>query len=151
MIITSFFAVSGFSIILLLVSKRLEEKRKKTFFISNIISKGDTHIRELYQKVVRLYSEGKETISFFYKKRVPIHSKNSLNKLLIFLRKRREQYIVSMRDSKLLKKPDGISEFFKNMSEIEKGNGEIHDVYDDASPNDRSVGRGSQDDKKELR
>ena len=40
-----------------------------------------------------------------------------------------------MRDSKLLKKSDGISEFFKNMSNIEKGNGEIHDNYDDGSQN----------------
>src|SRR3989344_4204635 len=141
MIITSFFAFSGLSIILLLVAKRLEEKRKRIFFISNAISKGDTRIRGLYIKVVRLYSEGKERISFFYKKQIPIHSRNSLNKLLIFIRKRREQYAVSMRDAKLLKKSDGISEFFTNMSELEKGNGEIHD----------SVGRDFQDDKKEVR
>ncbi|KKT95754.1 MAG: hypothetical protein UW97_C0022G0005 [Parcubacteria group bacterium GW2011_GWA2_45_15] len=140
MIITSLFAFSGLSIILLLVAKRLEEKRKRIFFISNAISKGDTRIRGLYLKVVRLYSEGKERISFFYKKQIPIHSRNSLNKLLIFIRKRREQYAVSMRDAKLLKKSDGISEFFKNMSELEKGNGEIHD----------SVGRDSQDNKKEV-
>ena len=141
MIITSLFAFSGLSIILLLVAKRLEEKRKRIFFISNAISKGDTRIRGLYLKVVRLYSEGKERISFFYKKQIPIHSRNSLNKLLIFIRKRREQYVVSMRDAKLLKKSDGISEFFKNMSEIEKGNGEIHD----------SIERDFQDDKKEVR
>jgi len=141
MIITSLFAFSGLSIILLLVAKRLEEKRKRIFFISNAISKGDTRIRGLYLKVVRLYSEGKERISFFYKKQIPIHSRNSLNKLLIFIRKRREQYAVSMRDAKLLKKSDGISEFFKNMSEIEKGNGEIHD----------SIERDFQDDKKEVR
>ena len=140
MIITSLFAFSGLSIILLLVAKRLEEKRKRIFFISNAISKGDTRIRGLYLKVVSLYSEGKERISFFYKKQIPIHSRNSLNKLLIFIRKRREQYAVSMRDAKLLKKSDGISEFFKNMSELEKGNGEIHD----------SVGRDSQDNKKEV-
>ena len=141
MIITSLFAFSGLSIILLLVAKRLEEKQKRIFFISNAISKGDTRIRGLYLKIVRLYSEGKEKISFFCKKQIPIHSKNSLNKLLIFIRKRREQYVVSMRDAKLLKKSDGISEFFKNMSEIEKGNGEIHD----------SIERDFQDDKKEVR
>ncbi|MDZ4205676.1 MAG: hypothetical protein U1C12_00450, partial [Patescibacteria group bacterium] len=98
-------------------------------------------------------------ILFFFKKQIPIHSRNSLNKLLTFLKKKKEQYVVSMRDSRLLKKSDGISEFFKNMSDIEKGNGEIHDVYEDASPNDPrqndpvglgSVGRGSQDNKKEV-
>ena len=141
MIITSFFAISGLSIILLLAAKKLEEKRKKTFFISNAISRGDTHIREFYHQTVRFYSEGKEKSLFFFKKHVPLHTKNSLNKLLTFLRKQMEQYIVNMRDSRLLKKSDGISEFFKNMSDIEKGNGEINDVYDD----------GSQDDKKEVR
>ncbi|MDP3875245.1 MAG: hypothetical protein Q8Q22_01880, partial [bacterium] len=130
MIITSFFAISGVSIILLIAAKRLEEKRKKTFFISNAISKGDTRIREFYHKIVRFYSEGKERILFFFKKQIPIHSRNSLNKLLTFLKKKKEQYVVSMRDSRLLKKSDGISEFFKNMSDIEKGNGEIHDVYE---------------------
>ena len=40
-----------------------------------------------------------------------------------------------MRDSRLIKRSDGISEFFKNMSEIEKGNGEIHKDLDDSSQN----------------
>ncbi|MDO8471494.1 MAG: hypothetical protein Q7S49_02715 [bacterium] len=140
MIATSIFTISGLSIITLVVAKKLEEKRKKPFFILNVISKSDTHIRELYHKAVRLYSEGKEKSSFLFKRQIPIHSKNYFNKLLSFLKEKREQYVVKMRDSRLLKKSDGISEFFKNMSEIEKGNGEIHD----------SVGRDSQDDKKEV-
>ena len=141
MIVTSIFAISGISIITLVIAKRLEEKRKKPFFILNVISKSDTRIRELYHRVVRLYSEGKEKSSFLFKRQIPIHSKNSFNKLLSFLKEKREQYIVRMRDSRLLKKSDGISEFFKNMSNLEKGNGEIHD----------SIGRDSQDDKKEVR
>lgn len=135
MIVTSLFAVSGLAILLLVV---------RPFFISNAISKGDKHTREFYHRVVHFYSESKEQLLFLLNKQVPIRSRNSLNKLLIFLKKKREQYFVSMRDSRLLKKSDGISEFFKNMSSIEKGNGEINDVYEDAGLNDRPVGRGSK-------
>jgi len=142
------FGISGLAIVLLLITKKREEKQKKDFFILTLISKGNIHIRKIYHRVVRLYSEGKEQISFLIHKQLPIYYKKSLNRLVIFLKKKREQYVVSMRDSRLLKKPDGISEFFKNMSNIEKGNGEIHDVYEDTRQND-SVGLGSQNNKKE--
>ncbi len=140
MIATSIFTISGLSIALLIVAKKVEEKRKKPLFVSNVISKGDIHIRKLYHTVVHLYSEGREKTFFFFKKQIRMHSKNSLNKVTSFLEEKRGQYINNMRDSRLLKKPDGISEFFKNMSDVEKGNGVIHDVYEN----------GSQDEKKEL-
>jgi len=135
------FSISGLAIVSLLVAKKWGEKRRKRFLILDIISKGDIRIRRLYHLTVHFYSEGREYLLFFFKKQISMHSRNSLNKLLTFLRKKRGQYVESMRDSRLLKKSDGISEFFKNMSNIEKGNGEIHD----------SVGRDSQDDKKEVR
>src|SRR3989338_9178321 len=97
MIVTSIFTISGISIITLVVAKRLEEKRKKSFFILDVISKSDTRIRELYHRAVRLYFEGKEKSSFLFKRQIPIHSKNSFNKLLSFLKEKREQYIVRMR------------------------------------------------------
>lgn len=137
MITISIFTISGLSIIMLLTAKKLEEKRQKPFFISNAISRGDIYIREFYHRAVRFYSEGKEKASFFFKRQIPIHSKNSLNKLLSLLREKRGQYIGNMRDSRLLKKSDGISEFFKNMSNVEKGNGEINDVYEDNSQGDK--------------
>ena len=131
------FSLSGLAIVLLITTKKLEEKRKKHFLVLNIISKGDIYIRRLYHRIVYFYSVGKERILFLINKQIPIHSKNTFNKLLFFLKERRKQYIVSMRNSRLLKKSDGISEFFKNMSEIEKGNGEIHDVYEDGSQGDK--------------
>lgn len=134
------FILSGTIIVLLPVAKRLEEKRKKPFFVLDAISRGDIHIRELYHKTIRLYSEWKEKVLFFLKKQMPMHSRNFLNKLLFFLKEKKGQYINNMRDSRLLKKPDGISEFFKSISDVEKGNGEINDVYKD----------DFQDDKKEL-
>ena len=135
MIATSFFFISGLAIILLLV---------RPFFISNTISKSDRHARNFYHRVVHFYSVGRERTLFLLRNQVPMHSRNSRNKLLAFLRERRKQYINNMRDSKLLKKSDGMSEFFKNMSNIEKGNGEIHEEYEDPSSNDHLVGRNSQ-------
>src|SRR3989344_4343863 len=146
------FTTSGLAIVLLAAAKQVEKKRGKQFLIFNLISKGDIHIRSLHHKMVRLYSEGKEKALFFFNRQIPIHSRNFLNKSISFLKTKREQYIGNMRDSRLLKKSDGISEFFKNMSETEKGNGEINDVYEDASPNDshRSVRRGSQNTKDKV-
>ena len=129
------FTFSGLAILTLTVAKKLEEKRKKQFFILKAISKGDIHIRELYHKAVHFYSEGKEQVSFFFKRQIPIHSRNFLNKSISFLKEKRGQYIGNMRNSRLLKKSDGISEFFKNMSNVEKGNGEINDVFEDSSQN----------------
>jgi hypothetical protein len=127
------FSASGLAIILLLATKRLELKNKQDFFILDIISKGNIHIRKLYHRIVSFYFKSKEQIFFFIYKQLPVYYRKSFNKLLTFIEKKREQYLVSMRDSRLLKKPDGLSEFFKNMSDIEKGNGEIHDIYESDS------------------
>ena len=134
------FTISGLAITFFVATKGVAEKRKRAFYIFDAISSADSYVREIYHKSVRFYDKGKEKIFFLFKKQVPIHSKNSINKLIFFLQEKRKQYIENMRDSRLLKKSDGISEFFKNMSEIEKGNGEINDVYED----------GSQEDRKEL-
>ena len=134
------FAISGLAIVSLVTTKSLSERRKRPFFILNLISKGDLSIREFYHRTVRFYFEGKKWSAFFIKRQVPIHSKNSFNKFVIFLKDKKTQYLGDMRDSRLLKKSDGISEFFKNMSSIEKGNGVIHDDLE----------TGSQEAEKEL-
>ncbi|KKQ83597.1 MAG: hypothetical protein UT07_C0002G0009 [Parcubacteria group bacterium GW2011_GWB1_38_8] len=134
------FTISGMIVFLLPLAKRLESKQGKSFLIFRLISKGDFYVREIYHWMVHLYFEGKERSSFLIKRQIPLHSKNFSNKLTVYLREKRIQYFNNMRDSRLLKKSDGISEFFKNMSNLEKGNGEINDVYYD----------GSQNSKKEL-
>lgn len=141
MTLIAIFTVSGLAILTLLSAKSLERKRRRPFFILSAISKGDIRVRELYHKMVHMYSDGKEKTLFFIQKQIPIRSKNFLNKFITFIKEKREYYVGNMRDARLLKKPEGISEFFKNMSDIEKGNGEINDVYVD----------GSQDEKKELK
>ena len=60
--------------------------------------------------------------------------KNLLNKFVAKISEQTEKYMGDIRDSRLLKKSDGISEFFKSMSSIEKGVGEINDVYYDDAP-----------------
>ena len=104
-------------------------------FILRAISKGDAHIRDFHHKTALFYLDGKEKTSFILNRQIPIHSKNLSNKLVSFLKEKRERYTNNMRDSRLLRKSDGMSEFFKNMSDLEKGNGEINDVYENGSQN----------------
>src|SRR3989344_4314724 len=144
------FAISGTAIITLLVAKKFEEGREGRLFIFCWITKGDAHIRCWHHKVLRWYSEGKEKISFIAKRQVPIHSKNLFNKLVTYLKEKRDQYENNMRNSRLLKKPAGISEFFKSMSDIEKGNGAIDETLEDTRQND-AVGLGSQNKQEEVK
>ncbi|MEX2014238.1 MAG: hypothetical protein WD896_02700 [Parcubacteria group bacterium] len=129
------FGISGLSICLLLLAKKMGHKKKKYFFVLRIISKGDARIREYYHRLLHLYSEGKEKAVFLLEKQLPIHSKNSKNKLVAYLKRRREQYLASLRDSRLLKKSDGLSEFFQSLSSLEKGHGKIHDTFESGSQN----------------
>ncbi|MBI1974638.1 MAG: hypothetical protein HYS51_02205 [Candidatus Zambryskibacteria bacterium] len=143
MISITIFAISGTALITLITAKSIEEKLKKQIFLSSWIAKWDEHAKVWYHKVLRVYSEGKEKAALFFNKKIRIHSKNIFNKLLVYLKEKRERYESNMRNSRLLKKPDGISEFFKNMSDIEKGNGSIDETFEDARQND-AVGLGSQ-------
>ncbi len=143
------FIISGLVIITLIAVKGWEAKRRKPFFITRAISKGDIYTREIYHKAIHFYYEDKEKAIFFLKKRIPIHTRNTLNKMISFLEEKRRMYADNMRDSRLLKKSDGISEFFKNMSDVEKGNGEIHDVYEDAHQN--LGGQGSQNTEEKVK
>ncbi len=131
------FTVSGLLILTMVAAKKLEENRGKPLFFSNLILRGDVRMREFYHQAVHFYSEGKAKTLFFFQKQIPMRSRNSFNKLLAFLKEKKGQYVNRMRDSRLLKKSDGISEFFKNMSNVEKGNGEINDVYQDGSQEDK--------------
>ncbi len=128
----SLFALSGVFLALLLVAKRLEEKKRRQVFVLNLISKGDTYTRELYHKTVHLYSDGREDLFFFWEKQMPLQTRNFKNKLVSYLKERQFEYLNTIRDSKILKKSDGMSEFFQKISNIEKG-GTIHDGIDDSS------------------
>ena len=126
------FLISGAMIAALLLGKRHEEKTHKPFFILGWISQGDTHARELSHRSAHLYAEVKERGVFFVRKQFPMHAQSSFHKLQARLDERINYYTQELRDSKLLKKSDGISEFLKNIAEVEKGNGEINDTLVDS-------------------
>jgi len=129
MIPFTLFILSGTAIATLLLAKRVEEKRRKTNFILKAISKGDERFRTIHHKSIHSYSIGKERLAFWLKKQLPMRSKNLWNKFQALVAQTADKYMGDIRNSRLLKKPDGISEFFKNISEIEKGGGEINEVY----------------------
>lgn len=111
--------------------KYQSEKTKKNFLILSLISRGDIRARELSHDVAHLYSEFRGWLEFFVKKQLPLRTKSTLNKSQVFIKEQSDKYLELIRDSKLLRKSDGISEFFKNVSSVEKGNGEI-DGYSEA-------------------
>lgn len=129
------FIVSGLIMILLITVKGLAEKRGRPFLVLEMISRGDIRIREFYHRVIHFYSESKEHALFFCQRQWPTQLRYFSNKLRAFLKEKREQYSHSMRDSRLLRKSDGISDFFKSLSKTERGNGEINDVFENDSQN----------------
>ncbi len=130
MISFTLFTLSGIAIATLTVAKRVEEKHKKTFFVLEAISKGDEYLHELRERIILAYLRVRERSGFLLKKQLPLKAKGLWNRTLAWTKESAKKLIGDLRDSRLLKrKPDGISEFFKNISEIEKGNGELHDSY----------------------
>ena len=132
MALTYAFFISGLAIVALLLAKRLEMKYKRRFFLLRAVSKRDVHVRELYHKAVHAYSDAKERTFYLVTKHLPLHVRNYSNKALSYAREKALKYLGDIRDSRLLNKPDGMSEFFKNVSDIEKGNGEINESLDDS-------------------
>lgn len=109
-------------------------------------------MRELHHRAVRYYSIGKEKGVFLVKKQLPRYSRSSLNKALALIEERLQRHLDSIRDSRLLKKDEGISEFFKNISEVEKGAGELHDdVYDAESQEVITAPQGAKEPVIEVR
>ncbi len=122
------FAISGITLIILTLAKRFELRKKRATFILKAISIGDERAKELQHKMLNLYAEGKDRIVFFVKKELPLKLKKFVGIVVSYLKARWESYFGNIRNSHLIRKEEGISEFFKNISEIEKGNGEIHDL-----------------------
>lgn len=101
-----------------------------------LVSLGDERVRHLSHELAHLYAEKKEKAHFFVNKQLPLHTRNILNKTSSTVKERVEKYVGDIRGSKFLKKSDGISEFFKSISEKENG-GRIDDSLDvEGSQND---------------
>lgn len=119
-------------IALLLLGKRYEEKKRRPFFLMGWISRGDAHARALSHKFARDYAVYKEKGHFFVKKQLPMHTKITVTKLRAKTNESIDRFSQQLRDSRLLKrKSEGISEFLKSIAEVEKGNGEINDSYEE--------------------
>lgn len=128
------FYISGALIVALLVLKHIEITKREKPRVLEIISSKDSHLRLLHKNILLKYLDLKKDVSFFFSKQVPLYTRNKLNKLFTLMRTEMRKRVSNIRDSKLLKRSDGISEFFKNISEIEKGNGEINETYEGEGP-----------------
>jgi hypothetical protein len=122
MILTIIFLVSGVCLVILLGTKMVEVKHKKSIFPLNFISKSDHRIKEIAHKATHQYSEIKEKSEFVIKKQIPLHSKNLYYKTESLVKEKAEKYLGNIRNARILnKKSDGISEFFKSLSDKENG------------------------------
>lgn len=111
----------------MIAAKVLENRTKKPVFLLKLISKGNERALHLYREVLHFYENGKDKGAFFVEKRLPLHLKSYLNKGLTLTQEQLEKVRGDIRNRKLIKKPEDISEFFKTISEVKKGDGEIVD------------------------
>lgn len=124
------FILAGVALIAMTVAKRFEmrDSESRKILILRLISKGDERVRNLYHEGLRFYSDGKLKAVFFMKKQLPARAKIYATKNLSWIRARFEARFGDMRNSRLIKREEGgVSEFFKNISEIEKKTGELHE------------------------
>ena len=112
---------------MIIIAKRIEERKKTKVFFLKLVSEGDELCRKLHHQMVEFYSAGKERAHFMVLNQLPRYSRSSLNKALSRFEENMQKYLNRLRDSRLLKKDEGISDYFKSMSEVEKGMGEINE------------------------
>lgn len=124
---TFVFILSGVALVTLTLAKRFEQKGFGRLFVLKAVSKGDERARTYYQKSLHFYSEGKHRFIFFVKKQLPVKMRMHLTKAFVWVKEKGESRFGNIRNSRLIKKADGMSEFFKTVSEIEKGVGEIQE------------------------
>ena len=129
MTIIAIFTISGVAIAVLILSKKYELRFKKSTLVLRLVSKGDERLKELNHRLAEHYLKARDGVERFIKKTVRMRVKLNLNKATGFVKERMDEYSESLRDAKLLKKSDGLSEFFKNIKEVEKGQGEINEVH----------------------
>jgi hypothetical protein len=134
MFTTTAFAVSGTAILVFLLTKVIEKRSEKTFFLSRWISNGDTHMRNLSHRFTHFYSEFKERSQFLFQKQIPMHTKKTWNKISTKIEETVSENLVKMRGIKSMgSNQQDISEFFKSISDSEKTNGEINHIFEEGS------------------
>lgn len=124
------FAFSGTVIVILTLAKYVEVRNKKTFFVLKAISRGDERLRKAHESAFNRYLDNKDKAALFIKKQLPLKARSVWNRSLVWGKESAQKLIGDLRDSRLLgKRSEGLSEFFKNISDIEKGNGTIEEPY----------------------
>jgi hypothetical protein len=127
-------------IIILIGAKIWEEKNRKSFFLLRGISKGDTHIREFSQNAAHRYADMKEELKFMIKRQVPLHTRNIANKSYSLIQEKSNKFISDLKEGKLFgRKNEGISEFLKDISEMEKDNEITSNEGEEGSQNDETL------------
>jgi len=87
-------------------------------------------VRELGHEIAHFYDLVKEKTILWTTKQLPLRAKSTWNKSTSLISELGNQYLEKIRDTKLLKsKKDGISEFFKNINEVKKGQGSIEEPW----------------------
>ena len=132
------FLISGLVITALIGTKIIEGRRKSKPLFLRMVSLGDERVRVASHKFAHKYSETKEKLNFFFVKQLPLHTKNSINKISTLIKEKTEKHIGNIRGSKFLKKSDGISEYFKSISEKENGGRIDHDIENTKSTEDET-------------
>ncbi len=122
------FGISGVAIATLTVAKRIELRKRRTLPLLKAVSRSDEHLRSFYHSILKWYSGGKHKLIFLIKKQLPLRIKNQVNRVLCYLRDLGGKYFGNIRNSRAIRREGDISEFFKNIKEVEKGSGEIHDT-----------------------
>lgn len=141
------FIVSGAVIVLLLIAKKLSMSKGEQVFVLKIIAKTDKLTREIYHRMVHYYSEIREGTIHFLDKKAGMYLRNLYNKLVSYVDEKRDLYTYNMRNTKLLKgSHSDISEFLKNVSDVEKGNGKIEEIMHDSRSSEENVSQ--KEDKK---
>ncbi|MDB5194138.1 MAG: hypothetical protein JWN50_152 [Parcubacteria group bacterium] len=113
------FLASGAGLVVLLLTKMRQLSSKKDPLLLRVISLGDARMRDLSHQGAHFYADSKEDLEFFWKKSLPLHAKNTWNKVSQLAREKSQILVNDLRNTKLLKKDGDISEFFKAMSEQE--------------------------------
>jgi hypothetical protein len=143
MVLQIIFLISGLCIFVLVFMKMRQLNTKQDPLLLRIISLGDARIRDLSHRGAHLYADTKEDLDFFWNKQLPLHTKNTWNKINLFLKEKSELLMSDLRDTKLLKKNGDISEFFKAMSdkeiEIEAAEKDLEKDLEDSQSEDNSI------------
>ncbi len=122
------FAISGVMLTVLTLAKLWEMRRKKPMLVLALISRGDERVRHLSHDLTHSYTEWRAKVEFFLNKQLPLHTKNFIQKTNSIVKDKVVEYTGDIRGSKLLRKSEGLSEFFQSLAEKEEGR--IDDTLD---------------------